>query len=156
MSNYTKKINKKSSVKKTSSMEKINEIYEMSFSFNKKCVVNVTSYNTNYFPSGNDFIDGYGLVVIDYIEFCNNQNKIIDFMDFIKDSVENNCMLNDMLFNEKFKISNDSIYFQIDNEKYHYVNQGEFHLNNYKCNVCNSYIFIENLTTGIQYIYYGD
>ncbi len=49
MSNYTKKINKRSSVKKTSSIQKINEIYEMSFSFNKKCVVNVTSYNTNYF-----------------------------------------------------------------------------------------------------------
>lgn len=150
MSNYTKTNNKRNSI------QTINEIYEMSFSFNKKCVVKVTSYNNKYFSSGNEFIDGYGLVVIDYIDFCDKNNKIMDFMDFINDSVKNNYMLNDMLFNGNFKIFKDSIYFQIDNEKHHFINQGEFYISDYKCNVCNSYIFIENILTGIQYIYYGD
>lgn len=146
MSNYNKNNNP---------IKKICNLFSIPSDFGENIIVEVGSYNIKYFSSSSEFINSYGLVILDYTEYCNKYGKRMKIMNFIKDSVENS-MLNDSLYDVKFNIKKDHILFNLNGEKGDYINMGEFYIDNHKFNVCNSYLFIEDLISGTQYLYYGD
>lgn len=154
MSNYNKKFKKNKTRKNP--IKKVCDLYSIPFDFEEKGVVEVGSYNTKYFSSSSEFINSYGLVIIDYSNFCNKNKKEMKIIDFIKDSVENNSMLNDSLNNVNFNVIEDHILFELNEENQDFINMGEFYINNHRFNVCSSYLFIEDIIYGTQYLYYGD
>ncbi len=141
--------------KNNNSIRKVCDLYPIPFNFEQNTVIEVTSYNTNYFSSSYELINNYGLVILNYAQFCNNHKKEMRIMDFIKDSV-NNSILNDSLSDVKFTIEYDYISFNLNGEKGQFINMGEFYIDNHKFNACSSYLFIEDLITGTQYFYYAD
>ena len=154
MSNISKKFKKDKKIQNP--IIKVCNLYSIPLDFEGNSVVEVGSYNKKYFSSSNEFINSYGLVILDYAQFCNKYRKIMKIMDFIRDSVKNNIMLNDSLCEVKFNIKNDHILFKMDGENQDFINMGEFYIDNHKFNACNSYLFIEDIIYGTQFLYYGD
>ncbi|MCF6340114.1 MAG: hypothetical protein L3J10_05090 [Sulfurimonas sp.] len=117
--------------------------------------IDVLNYNKNYFESSKQLLEAYTLVFADYFE--KSIINAISFIDFLKDSVENNYMLCDIIRECDFSIKDEHILFQdTDSTDMDLINMGQFIFRNCKINVCGSYMFIEDLTTNIKYFYYGD
>ena len=121
-----------------------------------KYQVSISFYNENIFRSDNDFFKAYELFFYDLIDMSEFKGYKLDCIDFLENSVENDGMLNDELFRQKYTIKDDHIYTVINNEKVDLINTGEFIIDNYQVNTCWSYMFFTNLLTNEQYMYYGD
>lgn len=163
MSNFSRKQrkNKKSNsgakVANTNSLSKTYQEYVLDLSFSvENIVIEVFEFNSNYYQNGNDFINSYGLLISDYKEFLEKIGKKVRFIDFLKDSVENNPYLSDTIQELDFEVEKDHILFNYNGEKLDYINMGEFYIDNFKVNVCHSYTFIEDLLSDTKYMYYGD
>lgn len=116
-------------------------------------IIEVHSYNKIYYKNPISLLNAYGLILLAYIDYIgNNTEKTVDFLDFIKYSVKNSH-LSDTLTKVEFSIK-DGIISIKDNSDY--GNLGEFYIDNYKCNVCHSYIFIEHIISNEKYLYYTD
>jgi len=157
MSNFSRKVRRSNNQKKlTSPMRNVFEFCPIELGNNYKFTVDIRSYNSIYFPDSTTFINSYGLVITDYKEFCIRNGHVVDFIEFLKDSVENNPYLSDSIKEINFKVQDEHIYFKYDDEDIDYINMGEFHIDYYKINVCNSYLFITDFIDNKQYMYYGD
>lgn len=111
----------------------------------------ITSYNPTYFKSMKGFSQAYELIFIDFIEYTYKKNDT-DFLSFLKDSVENNIYLSDVIEERNFNV-NDKVIMFSDNI---YPNIGSFVIDNYTVNVCGSYTFIYDSSANKKYFYYGD
>lgn len=98
----------------------------------------------------------YELFFRDLIDEAKIKGHKIDILEFLRDSVKNNYTLRDSLTKQKFKVIDNCIITKIDNEGKGLINTGEFIIENYKINTCYSYMFLTDLNTNEQYMYYGD
>ena len=137
----------------------MNEVYEMYFLvLDFTCEnyrIEVSTFNSDYFRDGRSLVNTYGIVLNDFKEFVNDKEEKIRFMEFLKHSVENSW-LNDYITKIDFTIKNEHIYFERNGEKEDWINMGEFYMDNYKVNSCGSYIFLTDLISNEQFMYYGD
>lgn len=157
MANFSRKIRKSKKQKKvTSPIKNVFEFCPVELDNNFKFTIEITSYNANYFSDTTKFINSYGLVIHDYKNYCNMKGCVDDFIEFLKDSVENNPYLCDSLNDMTFKVENNHIRFNLDGDEMDFINMGEFYIDYYKINVCNSYLFITDTLEDKQYMYYGD
>jgi len=113
--------------------------------------VEVLSFNTDFFNTEKEVVITHSLMLSNFVESDFN-----DFLDFLKDSVENNFYLNDYLKEISFKVKNDVIEFLENGEEYKYQNMGEYTINGYRIFVSGGYSFIEDLIEEKKYLYYGD
>ncbi len=136
------------------------EVYRMSFltlNFtSENYQIDIIAFNNNYFRDCNSFINTYGMLLNDFKEFVNHKEKKVRLMEFLEDSVENNYYLNDYITKIDFTIKKDHINFKRNGRKEDWINMGEFYIDNYKVNCCSSYMFLTDLKTDEQYMYYGD
>lgn len=138
-------------------MIKVFDCFSINTNNDSPLVIEVHKYNGKYFSDSESLVNGYGLFFQDFQEFYNKDKGNVRVIDFLNDSVENNYMLCDSIQEKKFEIFDDHIYFyDEDKERLDYINMGEFYIDNYKVNVCSSYMFFEDLISGKSYIYYGD
>ena len=138
-------------------MVDISEIYILSLKLiNKELLIEITKHNTRYFNRGKELFFIYRLIFTNYIAFCDENKKIMTFIDFLKDSVKNNIMLSDTIKEIDFNIEEEHILFLHNDEEVDYINMGEFKIDNCICNVCNSYLFIEDTLNKKKYMYYAD
>lgn len=148
MSNYSRKIQLNS--RKKTVMKSSEELY-----FLEGMPIKVVNYNSKYYEDAEHISEAYGLVFSDYFTMAGTSQ--VPFIEFLQDSVEKNYMLSDSLRECDFTIIDEHIYFQdIDDEKIDFINMGQFIFCNCKINACHSYLFVEDLATGIKYLYYGD
>ena len=137
----------------------IKEIFEMYFLPLNFTVENyrieVSTFNSQFFKDGVSLVNTYGIVLNDFKEFVNEQEKKVRFMDFLKHSVENS-QIHDYLTKIDFTIKNEHIYFERDGEKEDWINMGEFFMDNYRINSCGSYLFLTDIISNEQFMYYGD
>ena len=119
----------------------------------KELRVDVYSYNAEYFNNQREMIECQSLILSNYVE-----SEMEDFLDFLKDSVENNPYLNDFIKEINFEINDikNEISFKEDNEEYSYIFMGSYIVEKYKVFVSGSYIFIQDLSNYKKYMYYGD
>ncbi len=82
-------------------------------------------------------------------------NQYIRQFNSIKDSIKNSRLSNS-LTEIDFSIKNDSILFTVNGNKIKYINMVEFYIDNYQINCCGSYMFIRDIRTEKQYMYYGN
>ena len=115
--------------------------------------VEVVKYNEEYFTTAKDLVVLHSLLLQNF-----SNSKFDDLIEFLKDSVENNYYLNDLLEELKFKVDkdNDIIFLDEDKIEMRYESMGEYYVNNYRVVVSGSYSFIESITTKEQYLYYGE
>lgn len=151
MSNFNRKINRTKKLK-SSNMVSIFERYGLAVGSDTPKIIEVSSYNKEYFENGQELVNGYELFFNDYMGFLDQTNKNMRVIEFLEDSVENNYMLEDYLEEVNFNIVDDHIYFK-DND---FINMGEFYIDNYKVSVSGSYMFFEDLRSSKKYMYYGD
>ncbi len=118
-----------------------------------KINVAVTSYNTEYFRSAKEALGSHGLILTNF----NNSEKS-SFVDFLKDSVENNSYLNDLIVECDFEIKNDEILFNIENKDESYINMCEYVLldTNIQVNMSGGYLFVWDRNNNESYMYYAD
>ena len=144
---------------KSSDNHPMKEIFEMYFLPLDFTVANyrieVSTYNSQFFQDGVSLINTYGLVLNDFKEFANEKGEQIRFINFLRHSVENSH-IHDYLTKIDFKIKNEHIYFERDGEKEDWINMGEFYMDNYQINSCGSYLFLTDILSNEQYMYYGD
>ena len=151
MSNFMRKI-EKNNKSKSSHMIEVTELYKLETEIDIPIIIEVGSYNKEYFIGSKELINGYGLFFQDFKVFLNHTGEKKRVIDFLQDSVENNYMLSDYLKDMEFSIKDDHIYF----EENDFINMGEFYMDNYKVNLCGSYMFFEDLLSGKKFMYYGD
>jgi len=118
--------------------------------------IEISTFNNDYFRDGNSFINAYGIVLNDFKSFANNKEEKIRFIEFLEDSVANNTYLHDYISKINFTINKEHIYFERDGEKEDWINMGEFYMDNYHVNCCGSYMFLTDLISNDQFMYYGD
>ncbi len=118
-----------------------------------KINVAVTSYNIEYFRSAKEALGSHGLILTNF----NNSEKS-SFVDFLKDSVENDSWLNDLIVECNFEIKNDEILFNIENKDESYINMCEYTLldANVQINMSGGYLFVKDFNNGESYMYYAD
>ena len=137
-------------------MKEIFEMYLLPLDFTVDTYrIAVSTFNSQFFKDGVSLVNTYGIVLNDFKEFVNEQEKKVRFMDFLKHSVENS-QIHDYLTKIDFTIKNEHIYFERDGEKEDWINMGEFFMDNYQINCCGSYMFLTDLKTNEQFMYYGD
>lgn len=115
--------------------------------------VEVIKYNEEYFNTAKDLVVVHSLLLQNF-----SNSKFDDLIEFLKDSVENNYYLNDLIEEIKFKVDkyNDIVFLDEDKIEMRYESMGEYYVNDYRVVVSGSYSFIESITTKEQYLYYGD
>lgn len=148
MSNFSRSVKRKK--KKPSVMKQSDDIY-----FFGGYPIVVYSYNYDYFESSKSLIEGYGLVFADYCEKA-EMDRNISLVEFLKDSIDNNYMLCDYIRECDFTIKDSHIVFSDNGDDTDFINMGQFTFRNCKINVFSSYLFVEDLSTDIKYLYYGD
>jgi len=160
LSNFNRKLkkNKQNSSSVGADMVKTFEMFQIPLDFTdeEKIFIESSSYNKHFFQSSEDLFDGYGLFFNDYVEFCEKNQEIVRVIVFLEDSVKNNHYLCDSLTELDFTIKDNHIFFKNNGQKNDYINIGEFYIDNYKVNVCHSYMFFEDILTNKKFMYYGD
>jgi len=137
-------------------MKEIFEMYFLPLDFTvENYRIEVSTFNSQFFKDGVSLVNTYGLVLNDFKEFVNEQEKKVRFMDFLRHSVENS-QIHDYLTKIDFTIRNEHIYFERDGEKEDWINMGEFFMDNYRINSCGSYLFLTDIISNEQFMYYGD
>lgn len=137
-------------------MKEIFEMYFLPLDFTvENYRIEVSTFNSQFFKDGVSLVNTYGIVLNDFKEFANEQEKKIRFMDFLRHSVENS-QIHDYLTKIDFTIRNEHIYFERDGEKEDWINMGEFYMDNYRINSCGSYLFLTDIISNEQFMYYGD
>ena len=135
------------------------EVYEMYFLIldftSENYRIEVSTFNSDYVRNGRSLIHIYAIVLEDFKEFVNDKKEKIRFKEFLKHSVENSW-LNDSISKIGFTIKNQHIYFERNGEKEDWINMGEFYMDNYRINSCGSYLFLTDLISNEQFMYYGD
>ena len=113
----------------------------------------VSSYNTDYFENAKEALGAHGLILTNFL----NSGKTT-FVEFLKDSVENDPYLNDLIVECDFEVKKDEILFNIENKDESYVNMCEYTLldANVKINMSGGYLFVKDLNNGESYMYYAD
>ncbi len=148
MSNFTRKIKRQNN--KSSVMIPSDDIY----SFRGYPIV-VYNYNSEYFDSSKSLLRAYELVFADYCEKA-EMDRNLSLVEFLKDSMENNYNLCDYIRECDFSINDSRIVFSDNGDDTDFINMGQFTFRNCKINVFSSYLFVEDLSTDIKYLYYGD
>ena len=105
------------------------------------------TYNDAYFNSGKEMVGCYAMVMMNFVESGKDT-----FVEYLKDSVKNNYMLNDMLNEVEWKF--DGVEVVIPSEEISYLMMGHFHFANVEIVVSGSYMFIKDGET--KYLYYTD
>jgi hypothetical protein len=113
----------------------------------------VSSYNTDYFKKAKEALGAHGLILTNFL----NSGKTT-FVEFLKDSVENDPYLNDLIVECDFEVKKDEILFNIENKDESYVNMCEYTLldANVKITMSGGYLFVKDLSNGESYMYYAD
>ena len=138
-------------------MRDVFEIYSLNLDFTiENYRIEVSTFNGDYFRDARSLLDTYGMVFNDFKAYANNKEEKVRLMEFLEDSVENNYYLNDYITKIDFRIKKNHIYFERNGEKEDWINMGEFYIDNYKVNCCSSYMFLTDLKTNEQFMYYGD
>jgi len=152
MSDFNRELNNKN-------MVYLYEAYHIGLSSDSKndILVEISSYNSNFFNHAKKMLEIYSIFLQDYLEFVNKYEFSACPLNFMKHSVKHNIMINDSLKEMDFRVEDDHIYFSDGkNRENDFINFGEFYIKNYKVNCCSSYMFIEDIITEKKYIYYGD
>ncbi len=138
-------------------MSNASKKYYLKLNFdNKTYHVKMKSFNSGVFANDLELYVAYELFFQDLVDFANEKKEKVRVIEFLKDSVKNNHMLNDSLMKNKFNVQDNHIYTVVNNEELDLVNTGEFTIDNYKVNTCGSHMFFTDLTTNEQFMYYGD
>lgn len=145
----------------TNSLKNTFEFYSLDMEEFGKKSIEVTKFNQCYFNKGSDILNASSLIFEDYKQHCLFNEKEISIIDFLKDSVLNNCYLCDYIEKCKFDIEGSSVIIKKSkamkkNNKYEIL--GEFYFDNYKFVMTyGSYYFIQSIINeNEQYMYYGD
>ena len=146
--------------KKIEVMINVSAEYQWHF-YGKECEdslykVSIKKINSNFFANAIELHGAYELFFIDLISVAETEERKIGIIEFLQDSVDNNYTLSDSLSKQRFEIKKDHIYTTIDNKYVDFINTGEFIIDNYKVNTSFSYMFLTDLKTNEQYMYYGD
>ena len=137
-------------------MREVFEMYFLELDFTiENYRIEVSTFNGDYFRDGRSLLNTYGIVFSDFKAFVNNKEKKVRLMEFLEDSVENSC-LHDSIAKINFTVKKDHIFFERNGQKENWINMGEFYIDNYKVNCCSSYMFLTDLKTDEQFMYYGD
>ena len=137
-------------------MKEIFELYSLPLDFtHEEYSIEVNTINSNYYKDGSSLLNTYGIVLTDFQKFTNKKKEKVRFMNFIEHSIKNSW-LSDSITEIDFSIKNDHILFTLNGNKMDYINMGEFYIDNYQINCCGSYMFIRDIRTDKQYMYYGD
>ena len=138
-------------------MLEIFEIYFLPLDFTvENYRIEVDTINREYFKDGVSLINTYGIVLTDFYKFANYKGKKIRFIDFLRHSVENCYGVSDYLNPINFTVENEHIYFEREGEKEDWINMGDFFMDNYRITCCGSYLFLTDMKSNEQYMYYGD
>ncbi len=138
-------------------MREVFEMYSLDLDFTiENYRIEVSTFNGDYFRDGRSLLNTYGIVFNDFKAFANSKEEKVRLMEFLEDSVENNYYLNDYITKINFTVKKDHINFKRNGQKEDWINMGEFYIDNYKVNCCSSYMFLTDLKTDEQYMYYGD
>ncbi len=114
--------------------------------------IEVTNYDKSFFESGYQLLNGYYLILEAYFDFCEDRGNLIGLPEFLQHSVDSNNMINDILKEVTFTVEDEVIYF--DDTTIRSI--GEFYISDCRVNVDGMYLFIKDMHTKKQYIYYGD
>lgn len=137
-------------------MKEIFEMYSLVLdATGKNYTIEISIYNSDYFKDGKSLINAYGIVLNDFMSFANEKKEKVRFIDFLEHSVENS-ILADSITDIDFTIKNDHILFNLNGEESDLINMGEFYIDNYQINCCGSYMFISDILSDRQFMYYGD
>ena len=116
--------------------------------------IETINYNPRFFNDSEELINAYMLILADYfnfLEFEKTNKRLIDFFNY---SVVNSSLSDYIVEDYNFHIEDNVI--KLISDKTDYINMGEFRINNFIINVCNSYLFIIDTETNKKYMYYGD
>jgi len=116
----------------------------------------IKKINPKYFSRVVDFQIAYEIFFEDLVDTAYRKYRKVEILEFLQNSVKNNNGLNDSLRKLKFNIVDNCIFTVINNEMKPIINTGEFIIENYQVNTYFSYMFLTNLLTNEQYMYYGD
>ncbi|GIT98524.1 hypothetical protein [Sulfurovum sp. TSL1] len=144
---------------KSSDSHPMKEIFEQYFLVldfsNENYIIELSTFNSNFFSDGYTLINNYALVLNDFKDYANSKQKRVRFIEFIKYSIKHS-QISDRIEYFNFKVKDDHILFKQDGEKQDWINMGEFYIDNYKINVCSSYLFFTDLLSEEQFMYYAD
>lgn len=126
---------------------------------NEKIIFNIKYVDEMFSSDPKDILNHYYLVIRSFFEYCILM-KNLSFIEFLKDSVENNYLLNDYLvecshFTVKKKLQ--LLYYEINGDKESCSFLGHFIINNkYHCYALSGAFFVEDIDTKKTYFYFCD
>jgi len=144
---------------KSSNRHPMKDIYEQYFLVldfsNENYRIEVSTFNSNFFRDGHQLINNYALVLNDFKDYANSKKERIRFIEFIEYSIKHS-QISDYIDYFNFQVKDDHILFEKKGEKQDWINMGEFYIDNYKVNVCSSYLFFTDICSNEQFMYYAD
>lgn len=115
--------------------------------------VKITKINPKYFRFAISLHSEYESFFEDLTNYSSLNGIKLDIVEFLKQSVIDENMINECLIEEEFKVVDDHIFSKIENRRVDFINTGEFIIENYKVNTSFSYMFFTNLSTNVQFVY---